>query len=95
MVMSDMSSDCGVLGAFASKIRVWRSVGILFVLFRVYSENIPFFYGFQQFPGSSEHIRAAPPTHTHILQGCRTGLPTHCHITRVRHADETWHTCAC
>ena len=66
MAMGETSSDCGVLGADASKIRVWRSVGILFVLFRVYSENIPFFYRFQPFPGSSEHIRAAPPTHTHI-----------------------------
>ena len=66
MAMGETSSDCGVLGADASKIRVWRSVGILFVLFRVYSENIPFFYGFQPFPGSSEHFRAATHTHTHI-----------------------------
>ena len=41
MVMGENAADCGVLGAVASKIRVWRSVGILFVLFRVYSENIP------------------------------------------------------
>ena len=65
MAMGETSSDCGVLGADASKIRVWRSVGILFVLFRVYSENIPFFYGFQPFPGSSEHFPSPTHTHTH------------------------------
>ena len=59
MAMGETSSDCGVLGVLASKLRVWRSVGILLVLFRVYSENIPFFY---RFPGTSGHIRAAPPT---------------------------------
>ena len=39
MAMGDTSSDCGVLGVLASKIRVWRCVDILFVFFSVYSEN--------------------------------------------------------
>ena len=66
MAMGETSSDCGVLGAFASKIRVWRCVHMDLVQICVYSENIPFFQRFQRFPGSSVHIRAAPPTHTHI-----------------------------
>ena len=46
MAMGETSSDCGVLGADASKIRVWRSVGILFVVFSVCSKKIPYFYRF-------------------------------------------------
>ena len=64
MVMGETSSDFDMLGVLASKIRVWRCVGIMFVFFSVCSENIQRFYRFTRFPGSSEHFRAATHTHT-------------------------------
>ena len=96
MVMGETSSDFDMLGVLASKIRVWRCVDILFVRFRVCSENIPFFYGFQPFPGSSEHIRAAPPTHTHIYskaaaQVCPRTPTSHACATHMRHDTRITH----
>ena len=90
MVMGETSSEFEMLGVLASKIRVWRCVDILFVRFRVCSENIPFFHtdssDFQVVPGSFE----LPHTHTPIYnKGCRTGPPMHSHITRMRHPHET------
>ena len=84
MVMGETSSDFDMLGVLASKIRVWRCVDILFVRFRVCSENIPFFHtdssDFQVVPCTFE----LPHPHTHpsiprLPHRSAHALPHHAH----------------
>jgi hypothetical protein len=84
MAMGETSSEFDMLGVLASKIRVWRCVGIMFVFFSVCSENLPFFYrfsvDFQVLP-----CTFAPPTHTPIYNKA---------AAQVRSCTPTSHACA-